>query len=159
MNLSSQKVFDNVAKLARPVYEYQGRVFANDMALGATKTSGVTVIESKQVDYYDVRKIVDTSKVYPNLYSILMESVEPLSDIEKSVWSFLRGYFFELRMFNPDQKSQYLIEAVRLPRPQYVPPYARLPERIVGGPRFLVPLLVLNLLVAAMRSTLYCSST
>lgn len=52
------------------------------------------------VDYYDVREIVDKSGVYPKNYAILMESVKPLSDLEKTVWSFLRGYFFDLRSFN-----------------------------------------------------------
>ena len=35
-----------------------------------------------------------------------MESVEPLNDIEKSVWTFLRGHFFD---FNEFKKSDFLV--------------------------------------------------
>ena len=49
------------------------------------------------VDYYDVRRIVDTSDIYFVLYSILMENVEPLNNLEKTVWTFMRGYFFDLK--------------------------------------------------------------
>ena len=49
------------------------------------------------VDYYDVRQIIDIEDIYMTTYSILMENLQPLTDLEKNVWSFLRGYFFDLR--------------------------------------------------------------
>jgi len=66
------------------------------------------------VDYYDVRKVIDKSDVYFDLYAILMESVEPLNDLEKTVWTFLRGYFFNFKEFEdtsyltiPGAKANY----------------------------------------------------
>jgi hypothetical protein len=56
------------------------------------------------VDYYDVREIVDISNIYPVTYSILMENVEPLNNLEKTVWTFLRGFFFDFRNF---EKNMY----------------------------------------------------
>ena len=58
------------------------------------------------VDYYDVRKVIDSSDVYFDLYAILMESVEPLNELEKTVWTFLRGYFFNFKEF---EKTNYLM--------------------------------------------------
>lgn len=58
------------------------------------------------VDYYDVRKVIDSADVYFDLYAILMESVEPLNNLEKTVWTFLRGYFLNFKEF---EKTNYLM--------------------------------------------------
>ena len=52
------------------------------------------------VDYYDVRQVIDIDDVYVTIYSILMEKLDNLDYLEKTVWSFLRGYFFNLREFS-----------------------------------------------------------
>lgn len=57
------------------------------------------------VDYYDVRRIIDNTDIYFEIFAILMDNVELLNDMEKSVWSFLRGYFFNLKEF---QETTYL---------------------------------------------------
>ena len=57
------------------------------------------------VNYYDVRRIIDSSDIYFTIYSIIMENVKPLNDMEKSVWTFLRGYFFDFKEF---KKSDFL---------------------------------------------------
>ena len=84
---SSDKVFTNVAKLARAQYN-QGLEFGYVMnaAKGMVEDSGVIVLESKQVDYYDVKVLLATNTQdlvkwfnehnysYPEAYSYVLQS-------------------------------------------------------------------------------------
>jgi hypothetical protein len=59
---ASEKVFENAAKLAQPVYGNRGIGGIELMAAGGAKAGiGVEVIESKKVDYYDVTVLSATS--------------------------------------------------------------------------------------------------
>ena len=58
---ANEKVFTNVAKLAQQRYSYGYGLEAMSMGMKATEDLGVVVIESKQVDYYDVNVLLATS--------------------------------------------------------------------------------------------------
>lgn len=59
---ADEKVFENAAKLAQPVYDGGFRYGAvMELASGAKQGIGVEVIESKKVDYYDVNVLEVTS--------------------------------------------------------------------------------------------------
>lgn len=58
---ASEEVFTNVAKLARVQKDYGYGYKAVMEAAGSAQTLGVVVIESKKVDYYDVKVLVATN--------------------------------------------------------------------------------------------------
>lgn len=83
---ASEEIFTNIAQLARPRYDYgysYGAIM--EVSMGKVAESGVRVIESKQVDYYDVNVLLATSSndlvkwfnennySYPKEYSYVLE--------------------------------------------------------------------------------------
>ena len=110
---SSDKVFINVAKLAMPKYD---RGFGYAKVMSAAKgelqeAGGVVVLESKQVDYYDVNVLLATNTQdlvkwfnehnysYPETYSYVIKSY-----IDK-------GWYFTAIRISPE--SQGATEVVR----------------------------------------------
>jgi len=58
---ANEQIFVNIQELTTPQYNYGYGLRAMSMGIEGTKDLGVVVIESKQVDYYDVNVLLATS--------------------------------------------------------------------------------------------------